>query len=59
MSADGDDVPLMTLRVSHDGGRTFGPVRVFRSGDHLPPLHSSQWPPCQCPRHRDKEARNA
>ncbi|MFE7620943.1 hypothetical protein [Streptomyces sp. NPDC057496] len=43
---------LMSLRVSRDGGRTYGPVREFRRGDDLPPLESSTWPPCQCPRHR-------
>lgn len=46
---------LMTLRVSRDGGRTFGPVREIRADDRsLSPLDvTSAWPPCQCPRHRN------
>lgn len=40
-----DPEPLMTLRVSHDSGRTWGPRRAVRGGD---PLVSSMWPPCEC-----------
>lgn len=43
---------LMSLRVSRDGGRTYGSVREFRTGDDLPPLDTLAWPPCQRPRHR-------
>ncbi|MGP3940466.1 hypothetical protein [Streptomyces sp. 6N106] len=42
---------IMTVRVSRDGGRTFGPVVVHdRVEDNLLPLMSSKWPPCQCRR---------
>lgn len=43
---------LMWMRVSRDEGRTYGPVLAVRSGDDLPPLNTSAWPPCRCPRHR-------
>ncbi|ADI10664.1 hypothetical protein SBI_07544 [Streptomyces bingchenggensis BCW-1] len=44
------DRAMMTLRVSRDGGKTYGPTRVIRSTDPLRPLETSVWPPCQCPR---------
>ncbi|OEJ95871.1 hypothetical protein J116_016695 [Streptomyces thermolilacinus SPC6] len=44
--------PLLTLRVSRDGGRTWGERTVVHSRDRLPPLHTSVWPPCACPRCR-------
>lgn len=44
------DAPLMTIRVSRDGGRTWErPLRIHRS-DNLQPLRSSVWPPCECHR---------
>ncbi|UUS31519.1 MULTISPECIES: hypothetical protein [Streptomyces] len=42
--------PLLTLRVSRDGGRTWSAPRVYRATDRLPPLMSGVWPPCRCPR---------
>lgn len=51
-SSDDDQAPpMLTLRVSRDGGRTYGPARVIPAGADLEPLLSSQWPPCRCPRH--------
>ncbi|WP_340564480.1 hypothetical protein [Streptomyces sp. GSL17-111] len=44
--------PLLTIRVSHDSGRTYGPTLAVHHGDDLPPLDTFQWPPCACPRHR-------
>lgn len=48
------DRPLMTLRVSRDGGRSWSPVRkVWPDDCHASPLSLSDcWPPCACPRHR-------
>lgn len=46
--------PLMTLRVSRDGGRTWTALREIWPDDfglHIDVL--SAWPPCLCPRHRD------
>ncbi|MFF8385101.1 hypothetical protein ACF053_15845 [Streptomyces kanasensis] len=42
--------PLLTLRVSRDGGRTWSAPRAYRATDRLPPLMSGVWPPCRCPR---------
>lgn len=39
---------LMTLRVSHDSGRTFGRTVETTQTDHLPPMASQVWPPCAC-----------
>jgi hypothetical protein len=47
------DVPLLTLRVSRDSGRTWDTRRVISNRDNLVPLLTSQWPPCLCPKHRD------
>ncbi|CAL9294385.1 hypothetical protein [Streptomyces sp. NPDC095602] len=47
-----DERPLLTLRVSRDGGRTWGDRTVVHSRDRLAPLHTSVWPPCACPRCR-------
>jgi hypothetical protein len=42
---------LMTMRVSHDSGRTWKPERVvFTADDDLGPLVTAEWPPCQCRR---------
>ncbi|OPF79649.1 hypothetical protein VT50_0215435 [Streptomyces antioxidans] len=41
---------MMTMRVSRDGGKTYGPTRVVRTTEPLRPLETSVWPPCQCPR---------
>jgi hypothetical protein len=40
---------MMTIRVSRDGGKTYGPTRVVRSTGPLAPRETSVWPPCQCP----------
>ena len=47
-----DDQPLMTIRVSRDGGRTWSPTRRFLAGTAPPPLSSMAWPPCACARCR-------
>lgn len=39
---------LMSLRVSHDSGRTWGAEVVVISSDPLVPFLTSAWPPCQC-----------
>lgn len=48
--------PLMTLRVSRDSGRTWGPERAVFGGNLPVPAVTSEWPPCRCPHctaHRD------
>lgn len=55
MEHDGPvDRPLMTLRVSRDGGRTWSPVREVWPDDCdvAPWSLCDYWPPCTCPRHR-------
>ncbi|WP_331452703.1 hypothetical protein [Streptomyces sp. SS162] len=47
---DQEEWPVLTLRVSRDGGRTWGERTVVRVRDRLVPPHSSVWPPCACPR---------
>lgn len=48
------DRPLMTMRVSRDGGRTWSPVREIRPDDcDLHPWEAIVWPPCACPLHRN------
>ncbi|WP_281209161.1 hypothetical protein [Streptomyces sp. Isolate_45] len=49
---DDQDQPRMTIRVSRDGGRTYGPAVESRAGAGSTPMYSIQFPPCQCPRHR-------
>ncbi|GGU73351.1 hypothetical protein GCM10010260_01290 [Streptomyces filipinensis] len=44
------DSPLMTIRVSRDSGKTWGPETVVFARDDLPPLITTEWPPCQCRR---------
>lgn len=48
------DRPRMTIRISRDSGRTWGPTREYREADcPLPfPFSLPVWPPCTCPRHR-------
>ena len=48
----GDERPLMTIRVSRDGGRTWSPTRRVLPGTPLSPLESMAWPPCACARCR-------
>ncbi|PJF01628.1 hypothetical protein CUT44_02735 [Streptomyces carminius] len=48
----------MTLRVSRDGGRTWGPVTVVRSGGGVPALDTMAYPPCACPRCAPDRARD-
>lgn len=52
------DRPLMTMRVSHDSGKTWGPERVVFATNGLRPLITTEWPPCQCWRcaGRDKDS---
>lgn len=53
-TADGDQEQpkkMLTIRVSRDGGRTYGPpVEVDPDRDCTPEI-TSQWPLCRCPRH--------
>ncbi|PHQ48939.1 hypothetical protein BLA24_27855 [Streptomyces cinnamoneus] len=47
----GDDAALMTLRVSRDGGRTYGPPRaVRRDGPVVILANPVSCPPRECPR---------
>ncbi|MBD0743060.1 hypothetical protein BG418_15905 [Streptomyces sp. CBMA152] len=50
----------MTLRVSRDGGQTWGPTHVIPATAPLAPLYTSEWPPCRCarcaPTHNSAEA---
>ncbi|RSS38683.1 hypothetical protein EF902_29630 [Streptomyces sp. WAC05858] len=40
---------FMTLRVSRDGGKTYGPVRVHDAEkDNLLPSVPRRWPVCAC-----------
>ncbi len=45
---------LLSLRVSRDGGRSWGPVRSITSDEVLAPLATGVWPPCRCPRCRSR-----
>ncbi len=42
------DRPLMTVRISHDSGKTWGPEQAVFTTDGLEPLVTTAWPPCQC-----------
>ncbi|MEU7056869.1 hypothetical protein [Streptomyces sp. NPDC046197] len=43
----------ITLRVSRDGGRTWGPRTTYRPSREAAPLESAgRFPPCRCPRCR-------
>lgn len=53
------DRPLMTLRVSRDSGRTWGPERAVFPAEGLPPLITTEWPPCQCRRCTRRRTRTA
>lgn len=46
--------PRMTLRVSRDGGRTWGRTRVIAPTAEPAPADENLalYPPCKCPRHR-------
>lgn len=57
MTAASDRAPLLTLRVTRvRDGRVIEqrPEVRFTADDDLEPLLSSVWPPCQCPRHRNR-----
>ncbi|MFE4660911.1 hypothetical protein ACFRFJ_29995 [Streptomyces hydrogenans] len=47
--------PAIWLRVSRDGGRSYGPqLTVWLTDDRqVPAVSPLVWPPCQCPQHRD------
>ncbi|MEV5877885.1 hypothetical protein AB0L75_27410 [Streptomyces sp. NPDC052101] len=40
----------MTIRVSQDSGKTWGPEHAVFAADDLPPLITAEWPPCECQR---------
>lgn len=52
MPSGGKRKTLMTLRVSRDGGRTWGPLREINSTEPLLPVSWPEYPPCACPRCR-------
>jgi hypothetical protein len=55
--ANGQDNVRMTLRVSRDSGRTWGPLTEVRVGDEsVLPDNPGAFPPCAC---RRCEARNS
>lgn len=51
-TADGERRVLMTLRVSRDSGRTWGPRTVILDdqGQGSLPSEPMRFPPCRCPR---------
>lgn len=49
--ANGQDDVRMTLRVSRDSGRTWGPLTEVRVGDfQVLPDNPVRFPPCACGR---------
>ncbi len=49
---------LMTLRVSRDSGRTWGPVTEVQEGETPAALdNSGSFPPCICPQCTGREPR--
>ncbi|MFE9664268.1 hypothetical protein [Streptomyces sp. NPDC005955] len=42
--------PLLTLRVSRDGGRTWGDPQGVYASTKPAPILTSVWPTCACPR---------
>lgn len=49
--ADDAERARMTIRVSRDSGRTYGPVIVVSPSKDVPPRNdSSRLPDCTCPR---------
>ncbi|TXR95171.1 hypothetical protein EAO73_34585 [Streptomyces sp. col6] len=49
--ANGQNEVRMTLRVSRDSGRTWGPLKAVRVGeDPVIPENPGRYPPCVCPR---------
>lgn len=55
--SEAEGTPLLTIRVSRDGGKTYETTAVVHSGDKLSPLEVSTWPPCRCPLHRTERER--
>ncbi|MFJ6481169.1 hypothetical protein ACIQK6_13745 [Streptomyces sp. NPDC091682] len=48
---DGEQRPVLVIRVSRDGGASYGPpVTVDPDRDVVPEIKSA-WPPCRCPLH--------
>ncbi len=44
-------VPFLTLRVSRDSGRTWGPTVTYQPSRTDTPFDlAGRFPPCQCPR---------
>ncbi|MFJ9662902.1 hypothetical protein ACIRPR_33745 [Streptomyces griseoflavus] len=43
---------VLTIAVSRDGGRTYGPPSTLAAPHAWPPDPDTGWPPCRCPRHR-------
>ena len=43
--------PVITLRVSRDSGRTWGPKVTYEPAREAPPIESpARFPPCACPK---------
>ncbi|MET9347318.1 hypothetical protein [Streptomyces termitum] len=54
--ASSTPLTLMTLRVSRDSGRTWGPTVTLTDETPLAPLmNPNQYPPCACPRCREAD----
>lgn len=50
----------MTLRVSRDSGRTWGPLTEVSVGDEAPPSgNPHRFPPCACRRCRERQGAGA
>ncbi|RSS34678.1 hypothetical protein EF906_29060 [Streptomyces sp. WAC08241] len=55
--ANGQDDVRMTLRVSHDSGRTWGPLKEVRVGnDPVLPDNPGRFPPCACRRCAERDS---
>ncbi len=48
----------LTLRVSRDSGKTWGPTTTITEDVPLAPISNpNQYPPCECPRCREEGTR--
>lgn len=51
LAKDSDAQVVMTLRVSRDSGRSWGPTTAVRvDGDRVVPIGTGAFPPCMCQR---------
>lgn len=56
MSADPKPRSRLTLRVSRDSGRSYGPAVTHVPRMDRPADSSLRFPPCSCPTGRQKDA---